>query len=105
MSAWQDMATRLFGLTKAFNLMEERHTRQAEDIKAVREELWRVRDRMHEIDKRVAVLEEGRKTTAAEVKAPLIETIAVWEIARAKEEAQSKSPSRRGIAKKESDTQ
>ena len=103
MSAWQDLASRIFGLTKAFTVMEERNSRQAEDIKAVREELWRVRDRTHEIDKRVAVLEEGRKTTAAEVKAALIETIAVWEVARAKEEAQSKNSSRRSLPKKDSD--
>lgn len=102
MASWFDLSSRFLGLTKVFNVMQDRQDRQAEDIKTLGEEADRLRDKMHDIDKRVAVLEEGRKTTAAEVKAALTETPAAWELAKMREDVQNEANSRRRLPKKDS---
>jgi uncharacterized protein YlxW (UPF0749 family) len=91
--SWADFLGRVMQLTKMVNLAEEKIKRLEDDNRYLRDDNAELRKEIAALTTRVAVLEEGRKTTAVEVKLALTETIAAWEIKRAKDEARKGIPS------------
>jgi hypothetical protein len=83
---WPDLLGGINRLTKAFHTIEQRVDRLGDDIRRLADQLDLQREKVASLDTRVAVLEEGRKTTAAEVKVALLETLSSWEIRKLREE-------------------
>ena len=75
-------------LSKLFNLVEERQKNQEDDIRIIRQENVELRKAIATLTERVAVLEEGRKTTAAEVQSVLTRTISAWENQKLRDEVE-----------------
>lgn len=63
-------------LTKAFNTIEQRVERLTEDVKELGKRHEGHGDKITDLTTRVAVLEEARKTTAAEARAAVAEAVA-----------------------------
>jgi len=76
-------------LTKGFVLLQDRQAEHTADLKALEAENAELRKEIAALTVRVAVLEEGRKTIAADVKAALIETISTWEKQRLQSEIEN----------------
>ena len=88
MSAWDHFAGGVARLTKLFNLVEERQKNQEDDIRTLRQDNAELRKAVASLTERVAVLEEGRKTTAAEVQSVLTRTISTWENQKLRDEVE-----------------
>ena len=67
------------GVAKDLIILKERFDRQDELLKEQAKAIDSLREAVAGLTTRVAVLEEGRKTIAAEVKTALTETLAAWE--------------------------
>lgn len=76
-------------LTSLFYTLEGIQKQQAEELKELRKENAEMRKELSRLIERVGVVEEGRKTMAAEVKTALVETLAKWEVQRAQEQAET----------------
>jgi len=76
MSALADLAGKVLGLSKTLVLIDERFKRQEEDMRVLRAECSALRNDVSGLATRVAVLEEARKTTAAEARAAVAEAVA-----------------------------
>jgi BMFP domain-containing protein YqiC len=85
MSVLGDMFTGIGRLTRAFHNMEQRVDRLHDDFTVTAAILDRQRDRIATLETRVAVLEEARRTTAAEVELALVKAIAAYEAQRRQE--------------------
>lgn len=90
---WPDLLGGINRLTKAFHTIEQRVDRLGEDLRRLADQLDLQREKVGGLETRVAVLEEGRKTTAAEVKAALVETLSAWEIRKLREEVEHRRQS------------
>ena len=76
-------------LTRSFHILEERVNRLEKDVPALEEEIITLRRENADLTTRVAVLEENRKTVAAEVKLALTEAITAWEMQKLREQLQT----------------
>jgi chromosome segregation ATPase len=85
--SWKDVLAGVGGLARRINTFEVTTQHHAEQIKKLETDLAAARQDIATLSTRIAVLEEARKTTAAEVKLALTQTLAEWEIQRAKQEA------------------
>ena len=88
MSSWSDFVGGVARLSKLFNLVEERQKNQEDDIRIIRQENVELRKAVATLTERVAVLEEARKTTAAEVQSVLTRTISAWENQKLRDEVE-----------------
>ena len=84
--SWTDVLSTFSKVTKQFHLIVERVDRLEKDDDFFRKECEELRKDIAAPTSRVAVLEEGRKTTTAEVKLALVESIAAWENQKLREE-------------------
>ena len=73
--SWADAVTRVASLAKTINNLELQFKQQDEEITRLRRENADLRKDMAGMAERLARLEEARKTTAAEVKLALSETL------------------------------
>ncbi|GAB4453042.1 MAG: hypothetical protein OHK0029_05060 [Armatimonadaceae bacterium] len=73
-------------LTRTLNVADEKFKRFEEDVRTLYKENTELRKEVATLAAKVAALEEGRKTVAAEVKTALTETIAAWEAKQLREE-------------------
>ncbi len=74
------------GAARELIILKERFDRQDELLKEQARAIDSLREAVAALATRVAVLEEGRKTIAAEVKTALTETLGAWERKRLEEE-------------------
>jgi chromosome segregation ATPase len=87
---WPDILGGVNRLTKAFHTIEQRVDRLGDDLRRLTDQLDLQREKLAFLETRVAVLEEGRKTTAAEVKVALLETLSSWEMRKMREEIEAR---------------
>ncbi len=76
-------------LVKTVHLLQERHERYEKTLAELRNENVELRKEVAGLTTRVAVLEEGRKTTAAEVKQVMTETLSIWKLQQQEEQIKS----------------
>jgi hypothetical protein len=86
MSFLGDLFTGIGRLTRAFHNIEQRVDRLQDDFTVLTGILDRQRDRIASLETRVAVLEEARRTTSAEVELALVKAIAGYEAQRLRED-------------------
>lgn len=75
-----------FDFSKQLVIIDEKFKRHEEQIKRLDDLTGSLNDRLHNLTTRVAVLEEGRRTTDADVKRVIAETIAAWQVERAQQD-------------------
>ena len=75
-----------FDFSKQLVIIDEKFKRHEEQIKRLDELTASLNDRLHNLSTRVAVLEESRKTTDADVRRVITETVAAWQVERAQQE-------------------
>lgn len=86
MSFFSDVANKVGQLGKDYILLTERVARLEKLIDSQGETISALRKENSDLTERVAVLEEGRRTTASDVKLALTEAIAGWEMQKLREE-------------------
>ncbi|MBC7806068.1 MAG: hypothetical protein H7145_07940 [Akkermansiaceae bacterium] len=74
-----------FDFSKQLVIIDEKFKRHEEQIKRLDDLTESLNDRLHNPTTRVAVL-EGRRTTDADVKRVIAETIAAWQVERAQQD-------------------
>ena len=84
-----DLAKLLDEAMKSLHLLQERHERYEKNFSELREENAKLRKDVADLTVRVAVLEEGRKTIAAEVKLAVSESLMTWKIKEMEEKLQA----------------
>jgi hypothetical protein len=80
MTIWGDALTKISNLAESFVIMKDVQKTQAQEIALLRQDNAELRRENAKITERLATLEEGRKTIAAEVKRALTVTLALWQI-------------------------
>jgi hypothetical protein len=83
---FSELLTGVGKVTRLFHVLDERQSHTTVQVDALQKETMELRKELAALTVRVAVLEEGRKTTAAEVKLALVETISAWEIRKMREQ-------------------
>jgi predicted ribosome quality control (RQC) complex YloA/Tae2 family protein len=81
-----DILGRIGELYKLFNVIDEKLKQQSDEISLLRKDNAEFRKEVSRLTERVAVLEEGRRTVAAEVKLALTEAISARELQQVKAE-------------------
>ncbi|MBC8142746.1 MAG: hypothetical protein H7Y38_15080 [Armatimonadetes bacterium] len=76
----------VFDFSKQLVIIDEKFKRHEKQIKRSDDLTASLNDRLHNLTTRVAVLEEGRNTTDANVKRVITETIASWQVERAQQD-------------------
>ncbi len=79
MAGLGDIGAKILGVAQRIAIIDDKFKRQEEDIRDLRVELSKLRDAINGLNMRVAMLEEGRKTTEADVKRVMTEVVANWE--------------------------
>ena len=83
--ALTDIAKLLDETLKSLHLLQERHEGYQKKFDELQSENAKLRKEVADLTTRVAVLEEGRKTTAAEVKLAVTESLSEWKFREMKE--------------------
>ncbi len=86
MSVLSETLAKANDLFNGYNVLKERIAQTQQEAKELRNENTSLSGEVSRLSERVAVLEEARKTTAAEVKAAMTEALSAWERERFREQ-------------------
>ena len=83
-----DIAKILDETLRSVHLLQERHEGYQKKFDDLQNENARLRKEVADLTVRIAVLEEGRKTVAAEVKLAVTESLSTWKMREMEEKLQ-----------------